>query len=128
MGAFDRVYLIPGQGHAIPVGLQQLLNAVASLVDIFHYQDDRAGAPFLSIEMFSRRRLAQRRPSCQKPLSQTDQFDRSREPQKQHNANSPPVDVDFVPGKSMARGSWVSMMVVVPAFTKGQQRDPPVVP
>jgi len=63
-----------------------------------------------------------------KTLSQTYQFDRSREPQKLHDANSPPVDVDFVPGKSMARGSRVSMMIVVPAFTKGQQRDPPVVP
>lgn len=33
----------PGQCHAIPVGFQQLLNAVAGLVDIFYYQDNRVG-------------------------------------------------------------------------------------
>src|ERR1700730_15107809 len=60
-------------------------------------------------------------------LSHVDHFDRFRQPQKLHDANAPPVDVDLVPGQSMAGRGWVRMMIIVPAFTKGQQRHPPVV-
>src|SRR6266576_63837 len=60
-------------------------------------------------------------------FGQAHQLYACRQPQKLHRANAPPVEVDFVPGKSMPRGSWVCMMVVVPSFTKGQERYPPVV-
>jgi hypothetical protein len=60
LGAFDRVFFIPGQRHAIPVGLQQLLNAVAGLVDIFHYQDDRVGIALSS----RKRKRGTTRPRC----------------------------------------------------------------
>ena len=66
-------------------------------------------------------------PSCQETLSKTHQFYSSSEPQKLHDANAPPVDVYLVPGKSMARRGWMRMMIIVPAFAKRQQRDPPVV-
>ena len=54
-------------------------------------------------------------------------LDRFRQPKKLKCPDTPPVDVDLVPGDSMSRGSWVGMMVIVPALAKGQQRDPPVV-
>ncbi len=37
------------------------------------------------------------------------------------------VGVDFIPGKTVARGDWVGVVIVVPAFTTADQRDPPVV-
>jgi hypothetical protein len=37
------------------------------------------------------------------------------------------VDVELVPGEAVARADGVSMVVVVPAFPAGEERDPPVV-
>src|SRR5437868_4485080 len=60
-------------------------------------------------------------------ISLPDQPDGFRQPQKLHDANSPPVEIDFVPGKAMPCRAWVSVVVIVPALTEGQQRHPPVV-
>ncbi len=54
-------------------------------------------------------------------------FDRSCQSEELHDANAPPVEIDLVLGKSMARRGWIRMMIVVPAFAKSQQRDPPTV-
>ena len=61
-------------------------------------------------------------------LSSADELDRLSQPQKFHYANAPPVEVNLVPRKSMPRRGWVSMVIIVPPFAKGQQRDPPIIP
>jgi hypothetical protein len=44
--AFDSISFISGQGNAIAVGYQQFLNAVAGLMNILYYQDDRRQVAF----------------------------------------------------------------------------------
>ena len=58
--AFDSVSFISGQGNAIAICYQQLLNAVAGLMNILHYQDDRRQVVFSdhwNAVLFAGRRL-----------------------------------------------------------------------
>src|ERR1041384_5901475 len=47
--------------------------------------------------------------------------------QQLQRANPEPVQIDLVPTQTMTRGRRMSVMVVVPALTKRQQRYPPTV-
>ena len=37
------------------------------------------------------------------------------------------VNIELIPLEAMARADWMGVVVVVPAFAAGKQRDPPVV-
>src|SRR5215467_6422148 len=55
------------------------------------------------------------------------QLGRFHIPDKAHraeDAKTVPVEVNLIPGQTMSRGLRVSVMVVVPAFTKGQHGHP----
>ena len=62
-----------------------------------------------------------------KTLAQIDEFDRSCKAEKLHDANAPPVKVDLVPGKSVPGCGGICMVIIMPAFTKGEEGYPPVV-
>ena len=38
-----------------------------------------------------------------------------------------PVEINFIPGQAVARGNRMRVMIVVPAFAPGDQRDPPAI-
>src|SRR5271168_2152221 len=38
-----------------------------------------------------------------------------------------PVEINFVPGEAVARGDGMRVVIVVPAFAPGYQRDPPAI-
>src|SRR5437773_10233320 len=136
LSALDRVAFVSGYYHAIPVCLQQFLNTVAGFRNILHYQDGhvtnhKALSCALRLAHMNQRPKPAQPPlssSCLSTFGQTDKFDPFCESQKLHDANAPPVEIDLVPGEPMARRGRVRMMIIVPAFAKGQQRDPPVVP
>ena len=52
-------------------------------------------------------------------------FDAVRESQQLQRTNTHPVDIDLVPTQTVTRRGRMRVMVVVPAFTKRQQRYPP---
>ena len=47
--------------------------------------------------------------------------------EKLQSANTPPVDIDLVPGQAMARGTRVRVVIVVPSFAKRDQRYQPII-
>src|ERR1043166_2585880 len=55
-------------------------------------------------------------------------LDSAGESQQLKHANAPPVEVNFVPAQTVPGRGRMSMMIVVPSFTKRQQRYPPTVP
>ena len=46
---------------------------------------------------------------------------------KLQSSNTQPVQVELIPTQTVARRSGISVMVVMPAFTKRQQRYPPAI-
>jgi hypothetical protein len=55
-------------------------------------------------------------------------MDGLRQTERLQKPYSEPAHVEFVPGETVARGSRMSVMIVVPAFAETQQRHKPVVP
>src|SRR5215469_2883594 len=54
-------------------------------------------------------------------------LDASGEPEHAKQSDAEIVHVDLIPGHAVARRDRVGVVVVVPAFTAGEQSDPPVV-
>src|SRR5689334_8599010 len=61
-------------------------------------------------------------------LIEPNSLDSARQSQQLKYANAPPVEINFVPAQAMLSRSRMSMVIVVPPFTKSQQGDPPTVP
>src|SRR6202453_5517285 len=55
------------------------------------------------------------------------ELDVPRKAESPERGNAPPVHVDFIPRKSVLRGHRNGVMVVVPAFTEGEDCDPETV-
>jgi hypothetical protein len=43
------------------------------------------------------------------------------------NPDCVPVKVNFIPHESVSGRDWVGVMVVMPAISETQQRDPPII-
>ena len=54
-------------------------------------------------------------------------FDVPRKAERPQCRDSVPVDVDFVPGQAMTGTLGMGVMIIMPAFTKGQQCHPKTV-
>jgi len=54
-------------------------------------------------------------------------FDVPGETKKAKGGDAVPVGIELVPGEAVTGGLRVSVVVVVPAFAKGEQRDPETV-
>ena len=60
-------------------------------------------------------------------LRQIDFLDLPCQPQLLKHPDTVPVQVDLIPFQTVSRRGWMRMMVIVPAFSECQQRNPPTI-
>src|SRR4051812_18316095 len=62
-----------------------------------------------------------------RPRVEADPLNGSGQSEELQDANTPPIEINLVPLQSMTSGSRMGVMIVMPAFAKGEQRHPPTV-
>ena len=56
-----------------------------------------------------------------------DAVDVASEAEFVHEPDAVPIEIDFVPAEAVARGDWMRVMIIVPAFAPAEDGDPPTV-